>query len=140
MPDRFVYVKRGYDPDEADSYIESLEGVIKSYKEKDAAIKNAILNAQIAADNIILNAKNRAETLSAEGVGKIKDLLNSIVSEKTMLNEFTAEYDAFMKKYVKLMEGDDIRSIIEKLAVIEKHLYKFLNEPKNPVNQPGEYQ
>ena len=59
--EQFTYVKRGYDPEEVEKYITTLEQVIKSYKDKDNAIKNAIISAQVAADNVVKNARLQAD-------------------------------------------------------------------------------
>jgi len=43
VTDRFNYIKRGYDPEEADLYIETLERELKAYKEKDNSIRTLYL-------------------------------------------------------------------------------------------------
>ena len=90
--EQFTYAKRGYDPEEVDRYISTLEQVIKSYKEKDTAIKNALVNAQIAADNIIKNAEIEAHEMKAKTLSDLKLISDSIVRQKEYVKVFQNEY------------------------------------------------
>ena len=132
MPDKFVYVKRGYDPVEADKYIDSLEEVVKSYKEKDAAIKNAILNAQIAADNITQNAENQAETIRGRAVKQLADIAVSVDRQKQLVKEFENEYNALVRRYLKEVNEAEILTLYAKINELEDFIAKMNNETDVP--------
>ena len=125
MPDRFVYVKRGYDPQEVDKYIASLEAVIKSYKEKDSAIKNAILSAQIAADNIVKNAGIQVSESKSQTLSQVKSISDSIAGQRARILEFQQEYNAFLQKYVRKFNQSDIQVIMEKIDALEQFVAKL---------------
>ena len=101
MPDKFGYIKNGYNPAEVDSYVDSLESVVKSYKEKDTAIKNAIISAQVAADNIIKNAEIEANDIKKKAVADLRALSASIAVQKELIKNFQRDYGFMVSKYLK---------------------------------------
>ena len=125
MSERFNVVKRGYDMTEVDEYISSLEAVVKSYKDKDAAIKNALISAEMAADNIILNAKNRSFEMKENSVRQIEDILQSVSKQKAMLEDFHAEYQAQVQKYLHGVVQADVDAVRSKIDALESFLQKF---------------
>lgn len=132
MTDRFSYVKRGYDPEEADAYIETLERELKGYKEKDNSIKNAILNAQIAADSIILNAKNESRLIRENALVHVEEIRNSITMQRALLNEFHREYTQMIDKYLHKVRSDDFSAVINKINELESFFDKFASsDPSN---------
>ncbi len=129
MTNGFTIVKKGYDPNEVDSYINKLLLQLNEYKEKSSAINKAIINAQIAADNIvkeahiqtenILNeAKENARNLQQSTLNQIAGIKTNISNQKRILREFQNDYDNFMKKYfspINLEATDEIFSKLNKL-------------------------
>jgi DivIVA domain-containing protein len=120
MPDRFTYVKRGYDPEEVDRYIETLEQVVKSYKDKDSAIKNAIISAQMAADNIVKNAHIQVAESRTQALSQIQNIIASIGEQRAKLKEFQDEYVGMMKKYLVDIEENDMNRIYDKITALEQ--------------------
>ncbi|MCL2352248.1 MAG: DivIVA domain-containing protein [Firmicutes bacterium] len=125
MPDRFMHVKRGYDPEEVDKYIDSLEAVIKSYKEKDSAIKNAILSAQIAADNIVKNAGIQVADSKAKTLAQVRTIADSVGAQRAKVLEFQREYNVILEKYVHKFNESDIQAILDKIDAFEKYVAKL---------------
>ncbi len=126
---KFGYKKNGYDPEEVDNYINSLESVLKSYKEKDAAIKNAIVNAQIAADNIIKNAEFQANDIKSTAVSQMTNFAGTIQTQKTLIKEFQDDYKYLIQKYVLDFQENEFVKLYEKLNQIEE----YFNTLKSPV-------
>ena len=120
MPDRFMYVKRGYDPQEVDRYIESLEAVIKSYKEKDSAIKNAIISAQMAADNIVKNAHLLVAESRTQALSQIQSIIASISEQRNKVKEFQEEYTNMVQKYLIDFNEADMNRIFNKITELEQ--------------------
>jgi hypothetical protein len=120
MAEKFTFVKRGYDPEEVDRYIDSLEIVVKSYKEKDNAIKNAIISAQMAADNIIKNAQIQVAESRTQALTQIQSIIASIGEQRSKVKEFQDEYTALMQKYIIDMNENDISRIYAKIAELEQ--------------------
>jgi len=121
-------VKKGYEPSEVNEFIASLEGIIKSYKDKDAAIKNAILNAQIAADNIIQNARKEAEETRRGVADYVDTLIASVSHQKDTVNSFLREYTQFFEKYLVRVDSDDFTRINEKINALEGYLLKHSSD------------
>lgn len=119
--DKFNYVKKGYDPEAVDSYIDGLEKVLKSYKEKDMAIKNAIVNAQIAADNIIKNAELQANDLKSDVVTQMENFASTIQIQKSLIKEFQDDYAYLVQKYIQEYNEADFSKLYDKLETIEEY-------------------
>jgi len=118
----FSVIKRGYDPDEVDIYIQSLEDVIKSYKEKDNAIKNAIISAQIAADNMIKNAKLQADEYKKQIVRELDNVRVEVERERIKVREFEELYAALIRRYLLQLEEQDTSKLLKCLDEIDNLL------------------
>ncbi|MCL2286385.1 MAG: DivIVA domain-containing protein [Firmicutes bacterium] len=116
----FTEVKRGYDPDEVDSYIASLDNVIKSYKEKDNAIKNAIISAQLAADNMIKNAKLQADEYKIQIVRELENMRTEIERERAKIQEFHEVYAGLVRKYLIKLDEQDVSKVHASLNEIDR--------------------
>ena len=128
MPDKFSYVKKGYDPTAVDLYVDELEEEIRGYKHKDDAIRNAIISAQMAADNIVSNAKNQGRAIRENSILQLKEISAAVASQKKVLQNFLEEYSAIMSKYLKPMENPDFISLNQKIENLEKYLSSFSEE------------
>ena len=122
MPDKFGYIKNGYNPSEVDDYVNALENVIKSYKEKDSAIKNAIISAQMAADNIIKNAEIEAHQIKAKTVEGLKAISESLDKQKNLLKNFQNEYDVMVGKYLRNINESELVSIYSAVTEFEEYM------------------
>ena len=136
MTERFKFVKRGYDPVEVDSYINNLEATINGYKEKDSAIKNAIISAQYAADeivrkakmaeeDIIKNARNQSIELTSKSVVHVQAILSSIKSQQEVFAGFTDEYNVLVNKYLYEVNEQDFSDINDRYIALESYLTNF---------------
>ena len=128
MPTSFSYVKKGYNPVEVDNYIETLENIVKSYKEKDSAIKNAIINAQIAADNIIQDAEKRACDMFEQATKKVELIRNSISSQRTIVQSFQEDYNRLIDKYVTDFNQKDVLPVYASISDLEEYLTSLTSD------------
>jgi len=128
MSERFNIVKKGYDPAEVDSYLTMLETELKNYREKNSAINNAIVNAQIAADSIIQNAKNQARIIKEGSVRQLTEISASIGSQRQLLKGFTEEYAAVLNKYMTAASNADMSSVAAKIDAFESFLQGYTGE------------
>ena len=113
--EQFSYVKRGYSPEEVDKYIATLEQVIKSYKDKDNAIKNAIISAQVAADNVVRNAHLQAEEYKGRILKQLSGFRSAIDTERMRLQAFQDVYNSLMRKYLHDIDPADITELGRRL-------------------------
>ena len=132
MSDRFNIAKRGYEIAEVDAYISKLERTITEYKDKDAAIKNAIINSQIAADNILEKANIEAEKIMINALRQISDIQNSIGTQKRLVGEFVEDYMAFVKRYINEFSEVNTQKVYDKIQALEDYFdaLKDSNVPK----------
>ena len=126
--EQFTIVRRGYDPDEVDKYISTLEQVIKSYKEKDNAIKNAIISAQVAADNMIKNAKLQADEYKAQIARELNKVSNEVEKQRVKLQAFKDIYTSLVKKYLTLPKEEDMRELFERLDDVDRMVNVLLGD------------
>ena len=118
--EQFTIVRRGYDPEEVDKYISTLEQVIKSYKDKDNAIKNAIISAQVAADNMVKNAKMQADEYKAQIVRELGKVGTEVDRQRVKLQAFSDIYTSLVKKYLTEPKDSDLRDLFARLDDVEK--------------------
>ena len=118
--EQFSIVRRGYDPEEVDKYINTLEQVIKSYKDKDNAIKNAIISAQVAADNMIKNAKLQADEYKAQIVRELGKVSNEVERQRVKLQAFGDIYSSLVRKYLVEPRESDMKDLFARLDDVDK--------------------
>lgn len=121
----FTIVKKGYDQDEVNEHISKLEEIIKSYKDKDVAIKNAIVSAQVAADNIIKNAELQSTSYKLKAIEDLSDIQNRISMQKEKLVNFKNDYDTMVKKYISTIDNNDVEAINRKIDSINQDFKKI---------------
>ena len=129
MLDKFTYVKKGYDPYEVDEYVEKIEEMLKNYKQKDNAINNAIVSAQMAADNIINEANIKASKMLADTEIKIEQLKNILAMQKSIIDSFYSDYDALVRKYLSNLNGNDMLTMYAKINSIEERINSLKSSP-----------
>ena len=120
--EQFTFVKRGYDPEEVDKYVATLEQVIKSYKDKDNAIKNAIISAQIAADNMIKNAKAQADEYKAQIGRELGKVRSEVERQRMRVQAFQDVYTNLVRKYLIEVQDNDMSDLYSRLDDVDKLL------------------
>jgi len=128
MPDRFNLVKRGYDPVAVDQYIDKLEIELRGHRDKGSIINHAIVSAQQAADNIILNAKSQGHYIRESTAKQLEDITLSIAGQRQLLNEFVREYNSVVSKYLTPMDNQDFKTASAKIDALEAFLHSFSEE------------
>lgn len=146
---QFTLVKRGYDTEEVDDYISTLEQVVKSYKDKDNAIKNAIISAQMAADNMIKNAKLQADEYKIQIVAELQKVRKEVETQRVRVQAFQDVYNGLVRKYLTELDGDDISQVFKQLDDVDNLISALMeadivvmpdntadNSPDNQMDQP----
>ena len=117
--EQFTFVKRGYDPEEVDKYITTLEQVIKSYKDKDNAIKNAIISAQVAADNVVKNAQAQADAYKLQIADQLEDMRNTLDLNRRRLKAFDEAYTSMVGRFMRELDMSDMAELVGKIEEME---------------------
>ena len=128
MSGKFAYVKKGYDPIAVDSYIMALEVEVKTHRENDEIIRNAIVSAQQAADGIIQNAKNQGRHIREKTAKQLEDVAFSVSQQRRMLADFARDYGNIVTKYLKITEDVDFQAVNAKIDALENYLKGFSDE------------
>ena len=131
--EQFSIVKRGYDPEEVDRYITTLEHVIKSYKEKDNAIKNAIISSQVAADNIIANARQMATGIKSDIAKQLSYITEAVDMQRVKIRAFQDVYSSLVQKYLRDIDISEMSELTERLNDLER-IVTDLNEQGESAN------
>jgi cell division septum initiation protein DivIVA len=134
--EQFTYVKRGYDPEEVDKYIGTLEQVIKSYKEKDNAIKNAIISAQIAADNMIKNAKNQADEYKGQIAKELDKVTQEVDRQRMRIQAFQDVYTGLVRKYLTDIDDKEMNDLFNRLDDVDNLVKKLKEVDITPSAKP----
>ncbi|MCL1998635.1 MAG: DivIVA domain-containing protein [Turicibacter sp.] len=121
----FNIVKRGYSPQEVDEYIQTLERVIKSYKDKDNAIKNAIISAQVAADNIIKTAKQEVKEYKTQVFNQMKIIYDTIEQQRVQIDTFQSDYNKLVQKHLKPIENSEMSAVYGHIESLERKLQEL---------------
>ena len=132
--ERYPLVKRGYDPEAVDNDIQTLENVIRSYKDKDNAIKNAIISAQVAADNMIKNAKMQADEYKAQIVRELDNVRREVARERAKVQEFHDIYANLIIKHLTPIEMEEVSELHSRLNEIDR-LIDHLMETDTALNR-----
>ena len=131
MQTSFTLVKKGYDPSEVDEYINKLEATIKEYKEKDNAIKDAFINAQIAADNLIKEAQIKSQDMIHDASLKLNDMRNLLAMQTKITKEFEQDYKALVNKYIKEFNSEDTFKIYSQINDLENKIVSLQSLGEN---------
>lgn len=135
MEEKFDYVKRGYDPKQVNEYIDTLETVIKGYKNKEDLILKAIISAQAAADGIIKNAEARAEKIETRALQRQDAILAAIEEQKDSLYLFQEKYNTLLKKYLHPNVGNEISRITSEIDDLRDYAVGFKESKSSDVGE-----
>ena len=136
MAGGFTYVKKGYDPGEVEQYIRSLEGEVKNYKDKEAAITQSIVHAQMAANDIVKNAKNQGRLVKENILNQLGDLNVCIANQRQMLLDFVKDYNNMVHRYLRLVDDADFVALGAKIDLIEKYFQSFKDDIEHDLDIP----
>jgi len=133
----FTIVKRGYSPEEVENYIGNLERIIQDYKEKDSSITNAIINAQVAADNIIKNAEVASNEIREMTISNLDNVYHSIDKQKQIVKDFQEQYYELVSKYLKDVQTTDFLDIFSSINELENYMasLKKLEKSKRDISE-----
>jgi cell division septum initiation protein DivIVA len=128
---RFSITKKGYSIQEVDEHIKALEADIAKYKEKDSVINNAIISAQVAADNIVKNAELQAIEIRKKIALRFDGLINSIYDKKKSIKEFNESFETLVEKFLGNYNNEDMDKINNNFDSLEKSILELKDEFKN---------
>lgn len=127
MGTNFSVVRKGYDTAEVDRHISELENIIAYYKERENAITKAAVNAEINADNIIADAKVKAEDIEREARSRLNDIKEKTLEAKEKLEVFQKKYNILIQDYLVTLRSEELVELFDQLD----HVADFLTVKKD---------
>ena len=115
MINDFPIVKKGYDPYTVETYLTNLQETLKNYQQKDNVINNAIVSAQVAADNIIHEANVKSAKMLADTEAKLEQMQNLLSTQANIIKTFENDYKELVKKYLSNFDANDVLKISSKI-------------------------
>lgn len=137
MKPNFPIVKKGYDPDAVDAYIAELEKELKGFREREAAINSAIINSQIAADNIVKNANLESASNKIKTVELLDSVNKSLSTQKQLLSSFKSDYEILIKRYLIDLGEAEYNASNEKIDAVNEFVTKLKQEVANTKQAPA---
>jgi len=119
---RFNTMRNGYNIEEVNAYIATIESALAEYREKDSAITNTMINAQIAADNIIKNAHLEAKGIRQETVGHLESVAESLDQQRRMITCFERDYKELTERYLNNVEETHFKEALCKVDELDSCL------------------
>jgi len=116
---RFNTARNGYNIDEVNSYIETIEKALAEYREKDSAITSTMINAQVAADNIVKNAHLEAKGMRQETITHLESISESLDKQKGMIGNFERDYNSLIEKYLLNVNEADFKEALGRVDELE---------------------
>lgn len=139
MDQVFSTARRGYSPEEVDSYINQLQALINQrnqelsqYKAKEAAISQSIEDAKVLSSQIIANAQNQAGMILQDAEKKaaaIKensdrdtaDLCKRVKALRKKLEGFKSAYNQILQQYLIAARASEMTALFDDLdATMQK--------------------
>lgn len=123
--------------EESDKKLAVLAAKINEYRTEEDSIRQALLGAQKYGDNILKEAKNRAEivmrdaTIKSENI--IKNIKDEVKREEVILNKMKREVDAFRSKMLTMYASHI--EIIKSLPEVEREKEEVKGEPASVVEE-----
>ncbi len=108
--------------EESDKKLAVLAAKINEYRTEEDSLRQALLGAQKLGDNILKEAKNRAEIMMRDATIKseniIKNIKDEVKREEVILNKMKREVDAFRSKMLTMYASHI--EIVKSLPEIER--------------------
>jgi DivIVA domain-containing protein len=136
MTKDFSLVRKGYDPEQVDTYITRLENDLNAYKQKEKAITQAIINAQITADQIVENAKMDVQKMQKTTKKRLEDVQDMLDEATKKLLLFKDRYNQLISEYLIDFNEKDFHDLFEELADIRR---SFSPEQVTTTQTPSPY-
>jgi hypothetical protein len=118
----FTTVKKGYDPIEVNRHITLLEEELNGFRGNQAAIANALIHSENAAQKIINDAHSESERIRKESEEQLLELQKKIKHMRMKLDAFQSNYNQLMHKYIIAMNNEDFIDLFDSLDSLSESL------------------
>ena len=129
----FDRIRNGYDPQQVDRYISEMNARLSTFETQNEAISNALINAQMAADNIIANAEIAASEIRGKSIEQLNNIALSVEEQRQMVLEFRKEYNDLTNKYIKRVEEEDFDNIFRQIEILDGYINKLKKDQENSI-------
>ncbi len=142
MQHEFAVVRKGYDKEQVEEYINELLATIEGYKIKDEQTRNLVQLAEEKAKKIVEDAKEEAIRVAKEESDKIIDgaysklytIQETMQEQRTLLNDFRKDYNRFILKYVNEVNKRNFVQLQTSVDHIENYISETMKTAEKTKN------
>ncbi len=142
MQYEFAIVRKGYDKEQVEEYINELLATIEGYKIKDEQTRSLVQLAEEKAKKIVEDAKEEAIREAKDEADKIIDgaysklhaIQETMQEQRTLLNDFRKDYNRFILKYVNEVNKRNFVQLQTSVDDIENYINETMKTAENTKN------
>ncbi len=142
MQYEFAVVRKGYDKEQVEEYINELLATIEGYKIKDEQTRNLVQLAEEKAKKIVEDAKEEAIREAKAEADKIIDgaysklysIQETMQEQRVLLNDFRKDYNRFILKYVNEVNKRNFVQLQTSVDDIENYITETMKTAEKTKN------
>ncbi len=142
MQYEFAIVRKGYDKEQVEEYINELLATIEGYKIKDEQTRSLVQLAEEKAKKIvedakeeaILEAKKEADKIIDGAYSKLYTIQETMQEQRTLLNDFRKDYNRFILKYVNEVNKRNFVQLQTSVDDIENYINETMKTAEKTKN------
>ena len=128
MNKQFSTMKKGFDTDEVEEYVNKLESDLRKYQKKEASISSALVSASESANKIENDALLKVKEIENDALKKLDLIKEKTLNSKSKLEAFQKKYNAFVQDYLVAIQNHDIVSLFDDLDNLLDNIEKSKDE------------
>ncbi len=122
MQSEFDTVRKGYDKEQVDEYIEYLQNTIDEYARNENQAKVLLQQAEQKAHILIREAEVEANNIIDGAYSKLHSIQATIQEQRKLLENFRRDYNRFILKYVNEVNKRDFVYLVNSVDEMEHYI------------------
>ncbi len=122
MQSEFDIVRKGYNKEQVDEYIQYLQNIINEYARNENQVKLAIQQAEQKGEIIIREAEVDANNILDGAYSKLHSIQVTIQDQRKLLENFRKDYNRFILKYVNEVNKRDFVYLVNSVDEMEHYI------------------
>ncbi len=122
MQSEFDTVRKGYDKEQVDEYIQYLQNIIEEYAKNENQSKVVLQQAEQKAHIIVREAEVEASNIIDGAYSKLHSIQATIQEQRKLLENFRKDYNRFILKYVNEVNKRDFVFLVNSVDEMEHYI------------------
>ncbi len=122
MQSEFDTVRKGYDKEQVDEYINYLQTTIDEYTRNEGQVKVLLQQAEQKAEILIREAEVEASNIIDGAYSKLHSIQVTIQDQRKLLENFRKDYNRFILKYVNEVNKRDFVYLVNSVDEMEHYI------------------